>query len=115
LNREERLCAVILATEKCDRYRKRQREHRGVRADLKDNIGFGERDLPVPFHWEFTLAIRSLGTEASLVNLPAQPPAATPLCQLLPWKNTVEAIMIMQFLADLQLGAPGRSLEPGFL
>jgi hypothetical protein len=27
----------------------------------------------------------------------------------------VEAIMIMQFLADLQLGAPGRSLEPGFL
>lgn len=93
----------------------RQREHKGVRTDLKSSIGSGERDLTGPFHWEFTMAIRSLDTEASLANVSAQPPAATPVCQLLPWKNPVEAIMIMQFLADLPLGAPGRSLEPGFL
>lgn len=87
----------------------------GAKADLTGGTGPGERDLPGPFHWEFTMAIRSLSTGTSLANLPAQHPTATPQCRLLSWKNPVEAIMLMQFLADSPLGAPGRSLEPGFL
>lgn len=51
----------------------------------------------------------------SSAKLPAYPAAATPQSQFLSWKDRVETIKIMQFLAFFAIGSTGQSLEPDFL